>query len=273
MVNLEHILLICKYIFLGLLQGLTEPIPVSSSGHLVLAEYFLGLKVEGFSFELLVNFASLLAVLLIYKKDFINLINHSLLFVVKKEQTAKKDFYYLLLLVLATIPVGIIGFLFNDYLSTHFKSVRMVAVGLLLTGIALYLIRNLKGTKDDNHISFLDAVFIGLFQVIALAPGISRSGATVVGSMARGLKRETALRFSFFLYMPVSFGGVILSLKDVMNDPNFSQLILPYLFAFISSFVATYFSLKWFIKVMQEGKLKYFTYYCFIVGFAIFIFA
>ncbi|MDA7026077.1 undecaprenyl-diphosphate phosphatase [Bacillus sp. CLL-7-23] len=267
-------LMLIKYILLGLLQGLTEPIPVSSSGHLVLAQHFLGLEIEGFSFELLVNAGSLIAVLLVYQKDIIRLTKNGLSYVVTKDQKGKADFRFIIYLITATIPAGVIGVLFDDEISAFFKDgVRVTAITLLITGLALFLIRNLRGRKHDGEMRLKDAVIIGLSQMIALIPGISRSGATIVPAMALGLKSETALRFSFLLYIPVSLGGTILSINDIFHDPHLSELFVPYLFAFIASIIATYFSLRWFMNIMAKGNLIYFSVYCFIVGGAVFIFA
>ena len=268
-----NVIELLKYLFLGLIQGITEPIPISSSGHLVLFEHFFGLEISGLSFEVLVNFASLLAVLFIYRTDLIQLTKNSVSYLVVSDKTKsmKKDFYFVLYLIIGTIPAGIIGVLFQDQIAAAFKGVRVIGFTLILTGIALWLIRNLKGSKGDGELTLKDSIIIGLSQAVALIPGISRSGATIVSAMALGTKRETALKFSFFLYIPVSLGAMILSLSDLIHDPNMGQLFLPYSLAFIASLVASYFSLKWFINIMKKGKLGYFSIYCFVVGIAVII--
>ncbi|MCA1031044.1 undecaprenyl-diphosphate phosphatase [Bacillus timonensis] len=270
---MDKIYLILKYLFLGLFQGFTEPIPISSSGHLVLAQYFLNLNIKGMSFELLVNAASLLAVLLIYRKDFARLTVNGLSYVATKNENQKADFRFIVYLIIATIPAGVIGILFEDTISSVFKEgVKLVGITLLITGVALWFIRNLRGKKNDAQMTFKDAIIIGFAQAIALIPGISRSGATIVAAMGLGMKQETALRFSFLLFIPVSFGGMLLSISDLANDPNISTLFIPYVTAFIGSLVASYYSLKWFMGIMAKGNLKYFSYYCFIVGTAVIIF-
>ncbi len=268
-----NVIELLKYLFFGLIQGITEPIPVSSSGHLVLFEHFFGLEISGLSFEVLVNFASLLAVLFIYRSDLIQLTKNSVSYLVVSDKTEsmKKDFYFVLYLIIGTIPAGIIGVLFQDQIATIFKGIRVIGFTLILTGIALWLIRNLKGSKGDGELTFKDSIIIGLSQAVALIPGISRSGSTIVSAMALGMKRETALKFSFFLYIPVSVGGMVLSLSDLIHDPRMGELFLPYTLAFIASLVASYFSLKWFINIMQKGKLGYFSIYCFVVGIAVII--
>ncbi|WP_090767861.1 undecaprenyl-diphosphate phosphatase [Bacillus sp. OK048] len=268
-----NVIELLKYLILGLVQGITEPIPVSSSGHLVLFEHFFGLEISGLSFEVLVNFASLLAVLFIYRSDLMQLAKNSVSYLVVSDKTEsmKKDFYFVLYLIIGTIPAGIIGVLFQDQIASTFKGIRVIGYTLILTGIALWLIRNLKGSKGDGELTLKDSIIIGLSQAVALIPGVSRSGATIVSSMALGIKRETALKFSFFLYIPVSVGGMILSLSDLIHDPGIGQLFLPYTIAFMASLVASYFSLKWFINIMKKGKLGYFSIYCFVVGIAVII--
>lgn len=269
----EQIFLFIKYLLLGFFQGFTEPIPISSSGHLELAEYFLGLKIEGMSFALLVNTASLFAVLIIYREDILRLIQNGLLYITKREKAAKSDFFFIVYLVIGTIPAGVIGVFFGDFIEDHLASVKTVGITLIITGLALWMIRNMRGRKNDSDLSFKDAIIIGLAQAVALIPGISRSGATIVAAMSLGMKQETALRFSFLLYIPVSVGGMILGFSDILNDPNFDELMLPYGVAFISSLVASYFSLKWFMNIMAKGNLKYFAIYCFIVGPLVIIFS
>lgn len=263
---MEDFFELLKYLFLGLFQGITEPIPISSSGHLEIAEYFFGLKIEGMSFALLVNTASLFAVLFIYREDILKLIRNGLRFVATKEKSVESDFRFIIYLIIGTIPAGVIGVLFEDFIDEHLASIKTVGITLLVTGLALWLIRNLRGRKNDADLSYRDAIIVGFSQAVALIPGISRSGATIVAAMALGMKQETALRFSFLLYIPVSVGGMILGFSDILRDENLATLALPYTIAFFASLIASYFSLKWFMNIMAKGNLKYFAIYCFIVG-------
>lgn len=267
------IYLIVKYMILGLFQGFTEPIPISSSGHLVFAQHFLGLEIEGLSFELLVNAASLIAVLIIYRKDLVRLTVNGVRYISTKDKQSKSDFRFIIYLIIATVPAGVIGVLFDDIISEHLKHIRVTAITLIITGLALWMIRNLRGRKNDGDLTIKDALIVGFAQAVALIPGISRSGATIVAAMALGMKQETALRFSFLLFIPVSFGGMILSITDLMSDPNMDTLLIPYIIAFIASLITSYFSLKWFMNIMAKGNLKYFSFYCFIVGILVFLFA
>ncbi|MFC2949934.1 undecaprenyl-diphosphate phosphatase [Virgibacillus sediminis] len=259
-----------KYLVLGLFQGFTEPIPISSSGHLVILRELFGVEIKGLSFEILVNFGSLIAVLIVFREDILRLIKNGWLYLTKREEDAKGDFQFVIFLIVATIPTGILGLLFEDMIAD--AGVWIVGYTLLITGVALWVIRNLRGRKNDGDISMKDALIVGFAQAAALVPGISRSGATIVAAMLVGMKQETALRFSFLLYIPVSLGITVLSFTDIVTDPNFDTLMIPYIIAFMASIIASYFALKWFINIMARGNLKYFAFYCFIVGFLVIVF-
>ncbi|MFC4386343.1 undecaprenyl-diphosphatase UppP [Gracilibacillus marinus] len=269
---MEEFVVLIKYFVLGLVQGITEPIPISSSGHLVIARELFGIEAKGLSFEIFVNFASLLAVLVIYWKDIVRLAVNGVSYVAKREQDTKKDFNFIIYLIIATIPVGVVGVLFGDAIGEALSNTKVVGITLLITAVAVWMIRNLRGRKDDGDLTVKDALIVGLAQTVAVTPGISRSGATIVGSMLMGMKQETALRFSFLLYIPVSLGTGILEIPDMLKDPTMDTLLIPYIIAFITSFIATYFALKWLMDIMAKGNLKYFSYYCVIVGILVILF-
>ncbi|WP_107724881.1 undecaprenyl-diphosphate phosphatase [Desmospora activa] len=273
---MEQWLEILKFLVLGLIQGVTEPIPVSSSGHLLIFYHFFGLGIEGNSslgFAVLVNFASLLSVLIIYRKDLARLGANSISYLKDRNPEQKADFRFILFIILGSVPAAVLGLLFNDVIEEELTGVKMIGISLFVTAIALWVIRNLRGRKNDGELSVKDALLIGLGQACALIPGISRSGATIVVAMLIGLQRETALRYSFLLYIPVSLGGMILegeAIMQIMSDPD---MFLPYLVAFIAALVASYFALKWFMHVMKQGNLVIFSVYCLAVSVLIFIFA
>lgn len=266
MESLDKFYLILKYLILGVFQGFTEPIPISSSGHLVIMQHYLDITIKGLEFEVFVNFASLLAVFIIYRHDLLRLITNSTSYVLTKNIAGKKDFYFILYLIIGTIPVAVLGLLFEDVIEDNLKGLTTVGITLLITGGALYIIRNFKGRKFEGDLTVKDAIIIGLAQAVALIPGISRSGATIVAAMGMGLNQETALRFSFLLYIPVSLGSMVLSIDEIIEAVSTSGLLIPYLLAFIGALIASYFSLKWFMNIMAKGKLIYFAIYCFIVG-------
>ncbi|WP_245757846.1 undecaprenyl-diphosphate phosphatase [Alteribacillus iranensis] len=261
-----------KYLVLGLVQGITEPIPISSSGHLIIFRELFGIEARGLSFEIFVNFASLLAVLLIYRKDIYRLMVNSFRFLTTREEAGKSDFQFIVYLIIATIPVGVIGVFFGDVIGEALSSTKTVGVTLLITAVAIWIIRNKRGQKHDGALTTKDAVIVGLAQAVAVTPGISRSGASIVGAMLVGMNQETALRFAFLLYIPVSLGTGVLEIPVILQDPGFRELMTPYIIAFIASFIATYFALKWLMNIMEKGNLKYFSYYCVIVGILVLLF-
>ncbi|MNW25529.1 Undecaprenyl-diphosphatase [compost metagenome] len=261
-----------KYAFLGLLQGVTEPIPVSSSGHLIIAEHLLGIHIEGLSFEVLVNFASLIAVLIIYRHDIVRIAGNGWLYLRKREPEARADFMFIIYVIVGTVPIVIFQPLLGGLLDRYSKDLNVIGVTLLITGIALWLIRNMRGRKQDNDLRYRDAIIVGLAQCVALFPGISRSGSTIVAAMGTGMRPATALRYSFFLYIPVSIGAMVLEGRNMLEDPMLGQLLVPYSLAFICSLIASYFALRWFMGIMAKGNLLVFSIYCLLAGLAVLIF-
>ena len=237
----------------------------------MIASEILGMGEQGFTFAILTNTASLCAILFIYREDIIRLVTNFFLYLKTKKRQYKSDFMFCIYIIVASIPAGVGGVLLSDMIEDN-VSMTTIAIMLFVTGIALWLIRNMRGKKTDSTMTLKDAIFIGFGQAVALTPGISRSGATVITGIARGLKQETAMRFSFMLYIPVSLGSIVLGVTDFLDEPNKMDLAVPYLVAFISTLFMTYFAFKWFMGIMKSGKLHYFTYYCFTVGILLLIF-
>lgn len=260
---------ILKYIFLGVVQGFTEPLPISSSGHVFILKELFNLGTNDLNFEIIVNFGSLLAILLIYKDDLIKLIKNFFLYFKDKTEETRNDFKYCWLIVLGSIPVGIIGFTCKDLIEEKLNNIKIIGIAFLITSLFLFLVRNISGTKKEKNLSILDSIIIGLTQVVAVIPGISRSGSTLIGGLFRGLDRSTALKYSFMLYIPVSVGTTILGIKDLLELNNIHELILPYGLGFIASFVVSFFTLRWFMGVVKKGNLKYFSIYTLILGILI----
>ena len=266
---MDKIILLLKYILLGLVQGFTEPLPISSSGHLVLFEEFLNISLADLNFEIFVNAGSLIAIVFFYRKFLMQLIIKTFKFVFKKETEYKKDFIYVLLLILGVIPAGIVGFFFKSYIETTLKSVVVVGFTLLITSIALNLVAKKVESEDAKEdIDVKDATTIGLFQMVALIPGISRSGATMVGGLSRNVKFEETMRFSFLLYIPISLAALILGIIEF----NTRTAYVPgYIAGFIVSMISTYVAIKVLFKVVKQGNLKYFSIYCMVVGILVLV--
>lgn len=258
------------YIILGIIQGFTEPIPVSSSGHLVIFNTLLNVEeLKDLNFEIFVNFGSFIAITIFYRKEIISIIKDFIMYIKTKKYRYYNNFKYAILIIIGTIPAGIIGLLFKDKIES-IGSVKIVGISLLITAFMLYMIKDINGKKEKDDMTIMDALVIGLFQVIALFPGISRSGSTLVGGMKRNLSREAAFKYSFMLYLPISIATMILGVKDLFNSDL--SLLIPYSLSMMVSLIVTYYSIKWFKSIVEKGKLKYFIYYCLIVGILVILF-
>lgn len=258
-----------KYIIVAFIQGICEPLPVSSSGHMFLFEHLLNLKEVNMNYEIICNFGSFIAILIIFWKDIIKLVSGFFEFIFKKDKKKKKEFLYCIYVVISTIPLVITTLLFEDKFE---KTMLSLGIGLLLTAIALFLVRKFDGKKDDFDFTIKDALIIGLFQGITFIPGISRSGATLVGCLLCKLKRDSALKYTFILYFPVSVGAMVFGLKDLITMPNLTSLLPYYIVGSIVAFGVTLLSYKYLTALIRKGKLVYFSIYCFILSLVILIF-
>ena len=272
-----------EYILLGIMQGITEPIPVSSSGHVLILQTILskinsGIDIDFTTLATITNFGSLIAIIIIFWSDIVNLIKSFFSFVFNKESRKDKevglDFKYCLKIIIATIPAGVAGLIATKLglLDTLEENVKFVGIMLLLTAVFLFLIKDFKGKKNRNDISFKDSIIIGLCQMISIIPGLSRSGATIVGGMFRNLKRDVAFNFSFILYIPISIATSILGIKDLLELSISSSTYILYIIAAILAGIFTYIFTKWFAKIVKEGKLIYFSIYCLVLGLVVILF-
>ena len=260
-----------EYMFLGFIQGMTETIPVSSSGHLMIFERLLHSNIEPDTIAILTNFGSLVAIVILFWNDIIKIVKDFFNYLKTKDEEAKAGYKYAWMIVLGCIPAGLMGLLFSyfDVLDKIKNNIKVVGVSLIITSILLFIIRNFKGKKDDGKIGIKEALTVGCFQIIGLLPGISRSGSTIVGGMFAGLKRDTAFKYSFMLYIPMSLAAMVLELKNISIKSN---LMLGYVLAILVSLIFTLLVTKWFRKIVTKGKLIYFSIYCFIVGLLVILF-
>src|SRR5574344_831076 len=256
-----------KYIILGIIQGITEPLPVSSSGHLLIfRELFNTNMFNDLNFEIIANFGSFIGILIIFWDDIVKLVKGFFKHIFSKDKvTCRNDFNYGINIIIGSIPVGIIGFIFKSKIEA-ISSVKLVGISLIITAIALIMVKSVKGIKKDHEITKFNAFIIGLFQMVALIPGLSRSGMVLVGSLLNNLESKTALKFTFMLYFPVSIATFILSIIDITKKGIESTLIAPYLGGLLAALVVTYFTFKWLSNLIRMGKLWKFSIYCIIVG-------
>ncbi|GGD19137.1 undecaprenyl-diphosphatase UppP [Flavobacterium orientale] len=252
---------ILEAIILGIIQGLTEFLPVSSSGHLELTKAILGedkMPEEGLLFTVIVHFATALSTVVVFRKDIVEIITG--LFQFKWNES----FQFSLKIILSMIPAVIIGLLFEKELEQLFDG-NVIFVGFMLIVTALLLFFADKAQNTLKPVSFKNALFIGIAQAIAMLPGISRSGATISTSVLLGVDKSKAARFSFLMVVPLIFGKIA---KDLMSgDLVYNESSFGYLSAgFLAAFIAGLFACSWMVKLVRNSKLKYFSIYCLVVG-------
>lgn len=260
-----------KYLFLGFIQGMTETIPVSSSGHLMIFKKIMEVNVDFDTIAILTNFGSLIAIIILFWNDILKIVKGFFKYLFSKDKESKSDYKYAWMIVLGCIPAGFAGLLVSyfDLFDKIENNIKIVGLSLIITSILLFVIRNFKGKKDDNKIGVKEALTVGCFQILGLFPGISRSGSTIVGGMTQGLKRDTAFKYSFMLYIPMSIAAMALEIKDLVIQSN---LIMYYVLSVIVSLIVTLLVTKWFRKIVNNGKLIYFSIYCFMVGILVLLF-
>lgn len=243
-------------IILGVIQGLTEFLPVSSSGHLVIAQSLIpGFSQPGVLFDVILHAGTLLAVVLYFRKRIISLDKRMFLF-----------------LMLGSIPAGFVGFLFKDFLEDLFSNPQAVGVALLATGVMNWAVDTVKRKThkqslplrgNEKRIGWVDTVVVGVFQAIAIIPGISRSGSTIFAGVWQGIKKEDAAEFSFLLSIPAVGGAIFLQLLDYNGD-SFNYIF--YLSGAVTALVVGYASIGLLMKLLVQRYFKIFAVYCFIVG-------
>jgi len=257
-------------IILGIVQGLTEFLPISSSGHLVLFPYLLNWDIpahDAFIFNILVQVATLIAVVAYFWSDLLT-IGHSMISGVKdRSPFANPESRLGWFILLATLPAGVLGLALKDIVERAFASLTATAVALLLTA-ALLVIAEKFGRRDRSleNVTWKDAIWIGFFQVFAIFPGVSRSGATISGGMTRDLKRPAAARFSFLMSIPIMLAAGLVASIELINIPNLATLLPVYIPGFISAAVVGYLAIRWLIGYLSKHSLYIFAIYCAFVG-------
>lgn len=252
---------IINAIILGIIQGLTEFLPVSSSGHLEIFKVLLGenkMPSESLLMTVILHFATACSTIVIFKDDIKELILGLITF-------EKNDsFWFSVKILISMIPAALIGFFLEKEIELFFNGDLMIVGSMLiLTGFLLFMAD--KAKPSEKRINIKSSIIIGISQAIAIIPGISRSGATISTAVLLGIDKENAAKFSFLMVVPLIFGKV---LKDLTSSEVLASNyeILPLIFGFIFAFITGILACKWMIKLVKNSKLKYFSIYCFIVG-------
>lgn len=249
---------IFQAIFLGAVQGLTEFLPISSSGHLVVFQKLFHFNESALFFDVMLHFGTVLPLLIIFRKEIKDIITHPF---------KNKLLYYL---VLGTLPAVVIGLLLKDFFEKLFASGQSVGVEFIFTALVLWLIERKKsGTKLLSEITPADSVIIGIGQALAIFPAISRSGLTIAAALFRGLDRKFAAKFSFILAIPSILGASILELKDISSSELMPAIWLPTILGMITAAIIGYIAIKWMLVILEKKTLKPFAVYVGIVGVVI----
>ncbi|NLK51795.1 MAG: undecaprenyl-diphosphatase UppP [Syntrophomonadaceae bacterium] len=250
---------VLEAILLGLVQGLTEFLPVSSTGHLVIAQHFLGFQEPPITFDILVHLGTVLAVIVAFWSEIVDIIRRPTQRIV-------------LMLIIGAIPTGLIGIFFKPIFEGLFNSLTVVGVGLLFTGIILWVSEYLAfGYKGIREMTIVDALIIGTIQGVAITPGISRSGSTIAAGLLTGLDRELAAQYSFLLSIPVILGASFLEIKDVLTYQVNIEL-LPLIVGPLVAAIAGYVAVKIVLRMVKRGKLSLFSYYCWTLGLLLIVY-
>jgi undecaprenyl-diphosphatase len=257
-------------IILGIIQGLTEFLPISSSGHLVIAPYLFNWHIpaqDAFVFDVLVQLGTLLAVILYFWNDLYRIIVEVIQGLIRRKPFFSPMARLGWLLVLATIPAVVAGLFFKDLVESAFGS--PLAAGLFLIGTAgLLVVGELLGKRNQQiqSITWLDSLLVGIFQILSLFPGISRSGSTISGGMVRNLDRPSAARFSFLMSIPVMIGAGAVAVVDLFKMPNYSGQIITILVGFATAAIVGYLSIRWLLHYLTSRSLYIFAVYSIIAS-------
>jgi undecaprenyl-diphosphatase len=257
---------VIQAIILGLVQGVSEFVPISSSGHLVLVPWLLGWPQPGLVFDTVVHWGTLVAVLAYFWRDLIALAGawgRSL----ASRDLSEPEARIAWLIVVGTLPAMLMGYVGENFFESLFAAPAWVAGFLLVTGLILALSEWLgKRHKEPHQLTFLDSIIIGIAQGCAIAPGISRSGATMAAGLFRGLKREAAARYSFLLAIPIIFGAGLLQLLDLFEMGNATTHLPPLILGFLAAAISGYLCIRFLISYLQRGRLYVFAIYCWLAG-------
>jgi undecaprenyl-diphosphatase len=255
---------------LGLIQGLTEFLPVSSSGHLVLGQYLLGLDADqaDVTFEVFVHFGTVLSILTVYGRDVVQLLEEAggaliAPLEIPQRYAERETFQLGVFILLTLIPTGLVYVFFKDWLEAAFSNPRLACGMLLVTGVLLLL--TLLRPNPKGHLSPLKAFVVGIAQSAAMIPGISRSGSTICTALYQNVRPEQAANFSFLMLLPVVLGATLLKGLDLLEQGaavDWMPLLLGTVIAYVSGVVA----IKLMIDFVKRGNLQYFAYYCFLIG-------
>ncbi|MBQ3583656.1 MAG: undecaprenyl-diphosphate phosphatase [Lachnospiraceae bacterium] len=276
-------------IILGIIQGIAEFLPISSSGHLAIFKKIFGLSDVGLTYDILLHAGTLVAVFIVYWSDIWKLIKEGVGIIVDalknvgrffSSKVKKQDANYIkivntayrkfvILIIISTIPTGIFGLVFKKIFNLDNPALIVPGISLLITSLMLFIVDDLPaGTKTPKEMTYKNALIIGIAQGIATLPGISRSGTTLTVGVLNGLERKFAVKYSFIMSIPAILGACVLDLKDLFSPENSitSTELTYYLIGAVVAAVVGYICIRVLLNLFKNRKMKYFSYYCFVAG-------
>ena len=265
---------VLQAIILGLVQGLAEFLPISSSGHLAILQYFFGIESENvLVFTVLMHLGTLISVCIVYAKDLWALIKELCATIkdictgkgprINANETRRLGF----MIIVATIPTVIIGLLFEDFFDSLYANLAAIGLGLIFTGTIMFISEKVgSGKHGIMHTKWRVAVFVGIMQGIAICPGVSRSGSTLVGSLLGGMKRELAVKFAFLISIPTILGSIVLEIPKLFDASAPDGIVLPCIVGVVVAAVSGLVAIKAMIALVSKKKLIYFSIYTWVLG-------
>lgn len=260
-------------VFLGIVQGLTEFLPISSSGHLVLAQAILGIKEDGIAFEIFVHFGTLLSVITVYRHDLFTIMRDFLTFLNLKLKNKKSQenpshelsgLRLLIFIIVGTLPTAILGFLFRGTFESAFSNAGFVSGALIFTGVILSATRYAHEKKMS--LNYSKSLLIGLAQVVAFFPGVSRSGTTIGAGLMLGIRPDEAAKYSFLMAIPLILGVTLIKSFEIIVSPPPLERIVFFAAGCVSAYLSGLWAIRWLIAAVQKGRFDRFAYYCFGIG-------
>jgi undecaprenyl-diphosphatase len=262
---------ILQSIVLGIVQGLTEFLPISSTAHLLLTQYLFGWEIpdqQAFIFNVLVQLGTLLALVIYFWKDIVAILTSALKVLLKEDGASKTQANLGWYLILSTIPAVLFGILLKSWVEQLFTNEAVAAViRLLMTAILLVIAEKIsKQIRQFDSITWKDALWTGFFQVLSIFPGASRSGSTITGGMTRHLNRSAAARFAFLMAIPVMLAAGISEIIDLLQTPNWAEFLPHVIIGFITAAVVGYAAIHWLLRYLAHRSLYIFAAYCLVLS-------
>ena len=254
-----------QFFLVGIIQGVTEFLPISSSGHLVLFAKLTNWEDQGLFTDIAVHFGTLFAVIIYLRKDIYYFFTNIFQFKILEDQIIFK-------IILATLPAIILGYFIYDYVSLYFRSIQLIALSSIVFAIILFFADRVKmESKGWNRVTYIEALIVGLFQVLAFIPGASRAGVTITGARLLGYDRVNAVRFSMILSIPIILASMTLSLINILNEEYVSVNLYQSFFASLVAFITALLSIMFLMRFIKKANFNIFIIYRIVLGIILFV--